>query len=220
MGHIIMPRHQERGVQPGMACQKHQGTFATTWTSSQSHLADSSSGGLGADGSAPRGCGHSDQCSEECVADTEVSTIRTGLCQEKQGQVRRGRFGDLPSGLWDDYTWVRCADNKFRRAPHNLVGVADGLSDGVPATLGKEEGQTTTWPSPTVMGNCERDGLRPSRIATGRTGGYITEVMPNIESQVHVPNFHRSILAALGNSIVWRVAMEIMKAIKQAHERG
>jgi DNA (cytosine-5)-methyltransferase 1 len=34
----------------------------------------------------------------------------------------------------------------------------------------------TGWPTPNTMDHIERDGLRPSRIKTGRTGGYITEV--------------------------------------------
>ena len=33
------------------------------------------------------------------------------------------------------------------------------------------------WPTTTTMDHIERAGLRPSRIATGRTGGYIAEVL-------------------------------------------
>lgn len=33
------------------------------------------------------------------------------------------------------------------------------------------------WPTTTTMDHIEREGLRPSRIATGRTGGYIAEVL-------------------------------------------
>lgn len=34
-----------------------------------------------------------------------------------------------------------------------------------------------SWPTPTKDGNCEREGLRPSRTESGRTGGYLTEVI-------------------------------------------
>jgi hypothetical protein len=37
--------------------------------------------------------------------------------------------------------------------------------------------QTVGWPTTTTMDHIERAGLRPSRIATGRTGGYIAEVL-------------------------------------------
>jgi len=37
--------------------------------------------------------------------------------------------------------------------------------------------QLTGWPTPNTMDHIERDGLRPSRTATGRTGGYIEEVL-------------------------------------------
>jgi len=33
------------------------------------------------------------------------------------------------------------------------------------------------WPTTTTMDHIEREGLRPSRIATNRTGGYIAEVL-------------------------------------------
>ena len=33
------------------------------------------------------------------------------------------------------------------------------------------------WPTPNTMDSIDREGLRPSRIATGRTGGYITEIL-------------------------------------------
>lgn len=35
----------------------------------------------------------------------------------------------------------------------------------------------TGWPTPNTMDSIDRKGLRPSRIATGRTGGYIAEVL-------------------------------------------
>jgi len=35
----------------------------------------------------------------------------------------------------------------------------------------------TGWPTPNTMDHIDRDGLRPSRVATGRTGGYIGEVV-------------------------------------------
>jgi hypothetical protein len=37
--------------------------------------------------------------------------------------------------------------------------------------------QTVGWPTTTTMDHIEREGLRPSRIATNRTGGYIAEVL-------------------------------------------
>ena len=33
------------------------------------------------------------------------------------------------------------------------------------------------WPTPNTMDHLDRMGLRPSRLATGRTGGYLTEVV-------------------------------------------
>lgn len=106
--------------------------------------------------------------SQSHMADTDSK--RSGESGDT-GKARQGPWPVWGSGSsWNDYTWIRCADNKFRRSPHNLVGLAHGLPDGVYQALGEEEAP-----------------------------------------------FHRSILAALGNSIVWPVAMEIMKAIKQAH---
>ena len=35
------------------------------------------------------------------------------------------------------------------------------------------------WATPNTMDHIDRKGLRPSRIATGRTGGYITEMLPD-----------------------------------------
>jgi hypothetical protein len=35
----------------------------------------------------------------------------------------------------------------------------------------------TGWPTTTTMDHIEREGLRPSRVATNRTGGYIAEVL-------------------------------------------
>ena len=34
------------------------------------------------------------------------------------------------------------------------------------------------WPTPNTMDTIDRTGLRPSRIATNRTGGYLTEIVP------------------------------------------
>lgn len=37
--------------------------------------------------------------------------------------------------------------------------------------------QTVGWPTTTTMDHIPREKLRPSRTATGRTGGYIAEVL-------------------------------------------
>lgn len=39
------------------------------------------------------------------------------------------------------------------------------------------DAQLAGWPTTTTMDHIEREGLRPSRIATNRTGGYIAEVL-------------------------------------------
>ena len=50
----------------------------------------------------------------------------------------------------------------------------------VPSAPRRSGSGISSWPTPTRDGNNERDGLRPSRIETGRTTGYITEVMPSV----------------------------------------
>ena len=46
----------------------------------------------------------------------------------------------------------------------------------------------TGWPTPNTMDHMNRKGLRPSRVATGRTGGYITEILSQLKPEAHGEN--------------------------------
>ena len=62
-----------------------------------------------------------------------------GACDEED---TRGRQRDnvhdqrCGAGQWDNFTWVPCADGKFRRAPDESFRVVDGLHRSVLAALG------------------------------------------------------------------------------------
>lgn len=45
----------------------------------------------------------------------------------------------------------------------------------------RDEVNLTTWPTPNTMDGIDRDGLRPSRVATNRESGYLSEIAPLAE---------------------------------------
>ena len=51
-----------------------------------------------------------------------------------------------------------------------------GNGNGFGLTLGQLV-QLAGWPTPNTMDTIERNGLRPSRLATNRTGGYMSEIL-------------------------------------------
>ena len=48
---------------------------------------------------------------------------------------------------------------------------------GIPLSQEVVIAESTTWPSPTAMDTMEREGMRPSREATNRTTGYLSEAV-------------------------------------------
>jgi len=46
------------------------------------------------------------------------------------------------------------------------------------SVLRTSETEHTGWPTPNTMDMIDRDGLRPSRVATNRASGYLTEIVP------------------------------------------
>lgn len=88
---------------------------------------------------------------------------------------------------WSNFVWLPCADGKLRRAPDDTQRMVDGLPVELLEALAQEEGLTQEM----IWNNS--DSFQDVRI---------TGAMP-----------HRSLLGALGNSIVPQVAAEIIKAI-------
>ena len=81
--------------------------------------------------------------------------------QEKVGMIGSTEF-DL---IWKMKTTPAMA-SIYRLAPSTRL-----TSDS--ASIGSQE----TWPSPTALDTMERSGMRPSRAATGRTTGYLSEAV-------------------------------------------
>lgn len=74
--------------------------------------------------------------------------------------------------------WPTPAANEYEQDPEKMLARRAELKEkygnnGFGLTLGMLVG----WPTTTTMDHIEREGLRPSRIATNRTGGYIAEVL-------------------------------------------
>ena len=122
---------------------------------------------------------------------------------------------------WDSYHWTPCADGKLRRTPANSQRMAHGVSDGVPSELG--EGEKATWPTPKqVDGGKNLRGYKSAvnEIKRGATSLAVEcHMAGEFINQKGLP-LHRSVLAALGNSIVWPVALEIIKAIIRADDES
>lgn len=71
------------------------------------------------------------------------------------------------------------------------------------------------WPTPTATDFIERKGLRPSRAATGRTGGYLSE-----EVVIHLPTNQPARLTATGEMLTGSSAgMESGGQLNPAHSR-
>ena len=62
--------------------------------------------------------------------------------------------------------------------PRASDGTHGGPNQDDPSALPRQAG-LAGWATPNTMDHIERKGLRPSQIATGRTGGYITEMLPD-----------------------------------------
>lgn len=81
------------------------------------------------------------------MADTQECGRRQGSADG--GRIREGEDEErewLRSaagiGTWDRYQWLPCADGKFRRAPDDSFGLADGLPRKLLAALG----DSIVWP--------------------------------------------------------------------------
>lgn len=75
--------------------------------------------------------------------------------------------------------WPTPAANEYEQDPEKMLARRAELKEkygnnGFGLTLGM---LVSGWPTTTTMDHIEREGLRPSRIATGRTSGYIAEVL-------------------------------------------
>lgn len=75
--------------------------------------------------------------------------------------------------------WPTPAANEYEQDPEKMLARRAELKEkygnnGFGLTLGM---LVSGWPTTTTMDHIEREGLRPSRTATGRTGGYIAEVL-------------------------------------------
>jgi len=92
-------------------------------------------------------------------------------------------------GFWDNAIWLPCADGKLRRAPDDSQRMAHGLPMELLEELAEEAQEEIERLGP-VFADTRLTGLSP----------------------------HRSILGALGNSIVPQVAYQIIKAMIESEE--
>jgi len=104
--------------------------------------------------------------------------IKQGVGEkEAKGGMLQPERSVARQGVWDNFTWLPCADGKVRRAPDDSVSMAHGLPVELLEGLGTEGRQTPEACEP-----------------------------------------HRSLLGALGNSIVWQVAAKVIEAIVRSED--
>ena len=106
-------------------------------------MANSQSGGLGIDGSAPRQSGHADQCGE---AHALGNSIKPGLEGHSESDDKQrnwessksaGRTSeDRRSGPWDNFRVIQTRDGKFRRISDATQPVFQYMVDGLSSKLG------------------------------------------------------------------------------------
>ena len=77
---------------------------------------------------------------------------------------------------------LRTSDNDSGSWPTPIVGDTTGGPRPPDSRRGPAPGlqaaaHLTSWPTPNTMDVIDRHGLRPSRIATNRTSGYLTEIV-------------------------------------------
>jgi len=96
-------------------------------------------------------------------------------------------LADTGETFWNSAVLMSCADGKVRRAPDDSQRMAHGIPVELLEALAEEEGLTEEllWKEAERFGDVRITGAEP----------------------------HRSLLGALGNSIVWQLAAEIIRAI-------
>lgn len=77
------------------------------------------------------------------------------------------RIGEIGSGLWPTHTVKSGAQTAENPTPGQTGGT----------TLLGAVRRSTMWPTPSTMDHIERKGMRPSREATNRKTGYLSEMV-------------------------------------------
>jgi site-specific DNA-cytosine methylase len=107
-----------------------------------------------------------------------------------EGGQEFNRTGFSGASPWSRYVWLPCADGKLRRAPDDSLGMAHGLPVELLEGLAAEVGDEELWNEIERFGDVRIPAATP----------------------------HRSLLGALGNSIVPQVAQRVIAAMVQADE--
>lgn len=83
----------------------------------------------------PNHTGETNRSIAENMADAESESIGSGLCPGRPAELWRRRSRNY-LGAWDDVEWLRCGDDRWRRAKPGVCGLAYGVSKGLLAGLG------------------------------------------------------------------------------------
>ena len=126
-------------------------------------------------------------------------------------------------------TWLALPASGIEEVEHGqnstgTVGQGCAATDAIkggsvsprPGMMGlSETAPLAGWATPTATDHIERKGLRPSRAATGRTGGYLSE-----EVVIHFPVEQPARLTACGQMLTGSSAgMESGGQLNPAHSR-
>ena len=115
---------------------------------------------------------------------------------------------------------ISLADQAFHLAGWPTCTATDAIKGGSvsprPGMMGlSETAPLAGWATPTATDHIERKGLRPSRAATGRTGGYLSE-----EVVIHLPVEQPARLTACGQMLTGSSAgIESGGQLNPAHSR-
>ena len=95
---------------------------------------------------------------------------RNAALNESLGSRLQASLAWLGSTLYR-LTWRQKATPQGQRYWQHVASVPRTCAN---ASTGVQK----NWPTPTAMDTIERQGMRPSRAATGRTTGYLSEIVP------------------------------------------
>lgn len=111
------------------------------------------------------------------------------LRQYCQLQVSGLRTEGIDCGLWPTPDSTNVGDGtdyhtqakrmEERRARVKAQG-QNGSGRSMSLQMAAQGANLAMWPTPNTMDSVEREGMRPSREATGRTSGYLSEMVPGL----------------------------------------
>lgn len=116
----------------------------------------------------------------------------------KSGMTRDGKLYPLPKqgvatngtgcGLWRT---PGASDSDGRNPYKSEEKLLARIKKGKQLNLENQVAFPVTWPTPTTMDHAKRKGMRPSRAATGRKTGYLSEMVQQWPTTTKCGNYNR-----------------------------